>query len=77
MSHHYPYCPDCNCDQRGLRKDEAAAMVPCSRLNPIHKFNGGKGATLCHNCQVIINEGFSERIYCDSCDNAEEQPLAE
>lgn len=36
-------------------------------LKPIVKYNGGRGATLCHNCRVIINEGFSDRLYCDTC----------
>ena len=34
---------------------------------PHHKYNGGLGATLCHNCRVIINTGFSDRLYCDTC----------
>lgn len=37
------------------------------RLEPIHKFNGGIGATLCHNCRVIINTGFSDKLYCIDC----------
>lgn len=37
-------------------------------LLPIYKFNGGRGATLCHGCRVIINEGFSERLFCDECE---------
>ena len=36
---------------------------------PIHKFNGGKGATLCHTCRAIITTGLSERLLCDSCEN--------
>ena len=32
---------------------------------PIHKFNGGKGATLCHECRVIIHEGFTDDLYCE------------
>ena len=31
---------------------------------PIHKFNGGKGATLCHKCGVIITEGLTNQLYC-------------
>ena len=34
---------------------------------PIHKFNGGIGATLCHHCRVIINTGFSDELYCKDC----------
>ena len=37
------------------------------RLEPIHKFNGGRGATLCHNCRVIINEGLTDDLYCVDC----------
>ena len=36
-------------------------------MKPIHKFNNGIGATLCHNCRVIINVGFSEKLYCENC----------
>lgn len=35
---------------------------------PIHKFNGGLGATLCHKCSKIITEGFTSYIYCRDCD---------
>lgn len=38
-------------------------------IAPIYKFNGGRGATLCHGCRVIINEGFSEKLFCDSCES--------
>lgn len=38
-------------------------------MKPIHKFNGGLGATLCHKCRVIINVGFSEELYCKNCIN--------
>jgi len=34
-------------------------------LEPIHKFNGGRGATLCHECRVIIREGLTEDLYCE------------
>lgn len=37
-------------------------------LEPIHKFNGGRGATLCHSCRVIISEGFTDYLYCEECD---------
>ena len=32
---------------------------------PIHKFNGGRGATLCHECNKIISEGMTEDLYCE------------
>ena len=34
---------------------------------PIHKFNGGIGATLCHECSVIISEGLTDELYCKNC----------
>jgi hypothetical protein len=34
---------------------------------PIHKFNGGVGATLCHECRAIITEGMTEDLLCDKC----------
>ena len=35
------------------------------KKKPIHKFNGGRGATLCHECRVIITEGLTEDLYCE------------
>lgn len=37
------------------------------KLKPIHKFNGGLGATLCHSCSVIISIGLREDLYCERC----------
>ena len=37
-------------------------------MEPIHKFNGGRGATLCHTCRVIITEGLTDYLYCEDCD---------
>ena len=34
-------------------------------IAPIHKFNNGMGATLCHCCSKIINKGFTKALYCD------------
>ena len=34
---------------------------------PIHKFNGGIGATLCNECRTIITEGMTEDLLCDKC----------
>ena len=34
-------------------------------MKPIHKFNNGKGATLCHWCSKIINTGFTDALYCN------------
>ena len=36
---------------------------------PIHKFNNGRGATLCHECGVIINRGLTDDLYCEKCKN--------
>lgn len=35
------------------------------KISPIHKFNGGVGATLCNTCSKIITEGFCDEIYCE------------
>jgi hypothetical protein len=37
------------------------------KKKPIHKYNGGAGATICHHCKVIINTGLTEDIYCKDC----------
>ena len=36
-------------------------------MKPKHKFNGGRGATLCNKCSVIISEGFTESLFCNTC----------
>lgn len=37
-------------------------------MKPIHKFNSGRGATLCHRCHAIIELGFTDKLYCnDGC----------
>lgn len=38
------------------------------KLKPIHKFNGGDGATLCHSCSTIINIGLTKDLYCPRCE---------
>ena len=38
-------------------------------MKPIHKFNGGVGATLCNNCSVIITEKLTNDLYCKDCIN--------
>lgn len=42
-------------------------------MRPIHKLNGGNGATLCHNCRTIINIGFTDTLYCNKCKGYGEQ----
>ena len=39
---------------------------------PIHKFNGGRGATLCNECRGIISEGLTKELLCDKCKNNDE-----
>lgn len=34
-------------------------------MKPIHKFNGGRGATLCHVCNKMISEGMTNALYCE------------
>jgi len=36
-----------------------------SKMKPIHKFNGGRGATLCHRCNKMISEGMVDELYCE------------
>jgi hypothetical protein len=36
-------------------------------MNPIHKYNGGIGATLCNACRKIITTGMTDDLYCDVC----------
>ena len=37
------------------------------KMKPIHKFNGGIGATLCNTCSVIISTGLTKELYCNNC----------
>ena len=34
-------------------------------MKPIHKFNGGRGATLCNECSKIITEGMTDDLFCE------------
>jgi hypothetical protein len=37
-------------------------------MKPIHKFNNGNGATICHLCRTIITVGKpTNDLYCDRC----------
>jgi len=36
-------------------------------MKPIHKFNNGNGATLCHNCYIIISDGLTNDLICPDC----------
>jgi len=42
-------------------------FLKMKKVKPIHKFNGGIGATLCNNCGRMISEGMIEELYCDNC----------
>lgn len=33
-------------------------------IKPIHKFNNGNGATLCHHCSKIINTSLTDALFC-------------
>jgi len=33
-------------------------------IKPIHKFNNGNGATLCHRCRKIISTVFTNDLFC-------------
>jgi hypothetical protein len=34
-------------------------------MKPIHKFNDGRGATLCNECNKMISEGITDDLYCE------------
>lgn len=36
-------------------------------MKPIHKLNGGNGATLCNNCYGMINIGMTDNLLCNKC----------
>jgi hypothetical protein len=37
-------------------------------MEPIHKFNNGRGAMLCNECRTIISTGpKTDELYCDKC----------
>ena len=37
-------------------------------MKPIHKYNGGVGATLCNKCRVVITTGLTEDLVCEECE---------
>lgn len=45
-----------------------------SELQPIHKFNNGRGATLCNVCGVIIVEALTDDLKCHKCKSAQQKP---
>jgi hypothetical protein len=37
-------------------------------MEPIHKFNNGRGAMLCNICRTIISTGLATKeLYCEKC----------
>jgi len=46
-------------------------------MKPIHKFNNGVGATLCHQCNCIISLGYTEDLYCKECIKESRKEAAE
>lgn len=46
-------------------------------MKAIHKFNGGRGATLCNCCNVIITEGNTDDLLCDKCETFTNQRVIE
>ena len=41
-------------------------------MEPIHKFNNGRGAMLCNGCRTIISTGpRTEELLCDKCKQKE------
>ena len=51
----------------GYEYYEYKIIIPQQEHKPIHKFNNGRGATLCGKCRVIISEGLTEELYCERC----------
>lgn len=46
-------------------------------MKPIHKFNNGAGATLCHQCNCIASLGYTEDLYCKECNKHRKELLIE
>jgi hypothetical protein len=51
----------------GYEYYEYKIIIPQQEHEPIHKFNNGRGATLCGKCRVIISEGLTKELYCERC----------
>ena len=47
-----------------MKADEELGLYEV--IKPIHKFNNGKGATLCHKCSKIISTGLTKELYCST-----------
>jgi hypothetical protein len=46
-------------------------------MKPIHKFNNGRGATICNQCSVIITTGLTDDLYCKECNKYRKELLQE
>jgi hypothetical protein len=46
-------------------------------MKPIHKFNNGRGATLCNQCSVTITTELTDDLYCKECKDHREKLLIE
>jgi hypothetical protein len=42
-------------------------MSKNKNIKPIHKWNNGNLATLCHLCNCIVSLGHTEDLYCKDC----------
>jgi hypothetical protein len=42
-------------------------MSKNKNIKPIHKWNNGNLATLCHQCNCIISLGHTEELLCKNC----------
>ncbi len=59
-------------EQEYKLKQEAKELLKKIKEQPIHKLNGGKGATLCNKCSKIISTGLTKDLYCSTkCKNNE------
>ena len=46
-------------------------------MKPIHKWNNGNLATLCHQCNCIASLGHTEDLYCKECNKHRKELLIE
>ena len=47
-------------------------------MEPIHKFNNGRGAMLCNICRTIISTGpATKELYCEKCKPKQERSYSE
>lgn len=56
---------------------EQGERVERRECQPYHRFNGGRGATLCVVCSTIITEGLTDDLYCTEHAPAEPPRIAD